>query len=134
MTVRQNSPEAWWLAMRPKTLTGATIPVMLAGAWAFHEGHFQAWPWTCCLMFACLMQVTANFINDLYDFLKGSDRDDRLGPERACAQGWITPSAMRRGIACSTALACIFGLAALLPVRHTLPLGGWELLVSAKTF
>ena len=34
------------------------------------------------------MQIDANFINDLYDFLKGTDREDRLGPERACAQGW----------------------------------------------
>ena len=36
------------------------------------------------------MQVAANMINDLYDFRKGTDREDRLGPERACAQGWIT--------------------------------------------
>lgn len=40
--------------------------------------------------FAFLMQIDANFINDFFDYLKGSDREDRLGPERACAQGWIT--------------------------------------------
>ena len=32
-----------------------------------------------------------------FDYLKGSDREDRLGPERACAQGWITLEAMKRG-------------------------------------
>jgi predicted small secreted protein len=42
------------------------------------------------------MQIDANFINDLYDYLKGSDREDRLGPERACAQGWISPSGMKK--------------------------------------
>ena len=40
------------------------------------------------------MQIDANFINDYFDYLKGSDREDRLGPERACAQGWITLNAM----------------------------------------
>ena len=45
------------------------------------------------------MQIDANFINDYFDYLKGSDREDRLGPERACAQGWITLNAMRKGIA-----------------------------------
>ena len=119
--------------MRPKTLTGAAIPVMLAGALAWHESVFLPAPWLCCLAFACLMQVAANFINDLYDHLKGSDRDDRLGPERACAQGWITSSAMRRGIVCVTALACVFGFAALLPVRHALPWGGWEYVVLGLT-
>lgn len=55
------------------------------------------------------MQIDANLINDLWDYLKGSDGKDRLGPERACAQGWITPRAMRRGIALTTAAACITG-------------------------
>ena len=41
------------------------------------------------------MQIAANFINDLFDFLKGTDREDRLGPERACAQGWISLQAMK---------------------------------------
>lgn len=56
------------------------------------------------------MQIDANFINDLFDFLKGSDREDRLGPERACAQGWISAKAMKAGIACTTLLAGITGL------------------------
>ena len=56
------------------------------------------------------MQIDANFINDYFDYLKGSDREDRLGPERACAQGWITLNAMRKGIALTTATACLAGL------------------------
>ena len=56
------------------------------------------------------MQVDANFINDYFDFKRGTDRADRLGPERACAQGWISPGAMRWGIGITTALGCIIGL------------------------
>ena len=108
--VKTNSIKAWLLAARPKTLTGAAIPVMLGCALAFIYGHFQLTPALLCFLFAFLMQIDANFINDLFDFLKGSDREDRLGPERACAQGWISAKAMKGGIACTTLLAGITGL------------------------
>ena len=77
--VKTNSIKAWLLAARPKTLTGAAIPVMLGCALAFIYGHFQLTPALLCFLFAFLMQIDANFINDLFDFLKGSDREDRLG-------------------------------------------------------
>lgn len=108
--VKTNSIKTWLLAARPKTLTGAAIPVMLGCALAFIYGHFQLTPALLCFLFAFLMQIDANFINDLFDFLKGSDREDRLGPERACAQGWISAKAMKAGIACTTLLAGITGL------------------------
>lgn len=96
--VRPHSPKAWWLAARPKTLTAALTPVCTATALAAAHGKMQLVPALLCIVFAALMQVAANFINDLYDYRRGSDRSDRLGPERACAQGWISPRAMRRGL------------------------------------
>lgn len=108
--VKINSLHAWLLAARPKTLTGALIPVMTGSALAFMDGKFAWLPALICAIFACLMQVAANFINDLFDYLKGTDREDRLGPERACAQGWITPGAMKVGILVVLLLACAFGL------------------------
>ena len=100
--IKPNSLQAWILAARPKTLTAASIPVMIGCALAEAHGYFQIVPAILCFLFAFLMQIDANFINDLYDFLKGSDREDRLGPERACAQGWITPKEMKRGILFTT--------------------------------
>lgn len=128
-TVHVNSFTAWLLAIRPKTLTGAIIPVMMGTALAQHDAHVSWLPAVGCLLFACAMQVAANFINDLYDFLKGTDRADRLGPERACAQGWITPSAMKRGIAVTLIVAAAAGLGVLLNVWSRLPYGGWELVL-----
>lgn len=121
MEVRQNSLRAWLLAVRPKTLSGALIPVLIgcAVAWG-HGAEVRLWPAVCCMLFAMLMQVAANFINDLYDFLKGTDDEDRLGPARACASGWITPKAMRRGIIVVSVLACAFGL-------PLVAYGGWWL-------
>lgn len=99
----------WILAARPKTLTAALTPVVCASALAYAEGRFRAVPAVLCCLFAAFMQVAANFINDLFDFRRGTDRPDRLGPERACAQGWISPRAMAWGIAVVLVLACAFG-------------------------
>ena len=57
------------------------------------------------------MQIDANFINDFVDFAKGTDdRETRLGPERACAQGWVSIDAMKHAIAATTVLGCLVGL------------------------
>ena len=109
-SIRTNSWQAWLLATRPKTLSGAAVPVLIGCALAHATGHFAWPPALLCLGFAFGMQIDANLINDLFDYLKGSDGEDRLGPERACAQGWITPRAMKWGIALTTLLACLCGL------------------------
>ena len=128
--IKQNSPYAWFLAARPKTLTGAIIPVLLGSALAFSDGQFKTAPALLCALFACGMQIAANFINDLFDFQKGTDRrEDRLGPQRACAEGWITPAAMKTGIGIALTLSCLAGLAVLFTVWGQLPHGGWELVV-----
>ena len=108
--VQTNSIKAWILAARPKTLAAAATPVLLGCALAQTAGAFQWIPALLCFLLAFSMQIDANFINDYYDYLKGSDREDRLGPERACAQGWITLSAMKKGMIVTTLLSCVWGL------------------------
>ena len=121
MNVIQNSPKAWMLAARPKTLSGAAIPVMLGSALAGIYGHFQLLPCILCFLFAFLMQIDANFINDLYDYLKGADREDRLGPERVVVNGWVTVKQMKRAILITTLAAAVIGV-------FLLYYGGWEML------
>ncbi|MBO5880820.1 MAG: 1,4-dihydroxy-2-naphthoate octaprenyltransferase [Paraprevotella sp.] len=108
--IEKNSLKAWWLAARPKTLTGAAVPVMIGVATAFADGTFQMIPAMLCFLFAFLMQIDANFVNDYYDFKKGLDDEHRLGPKRACAEGWISLPAMRNGIIVTTLLSCMAGL------------------------
>ena len=81
--VRCDSPKAWILAARPKTLTGAAVPVIIGSSLAYSDGLFCLRPALACLLFALLMQIAANFINDLFDCIHGSDKEDRLGPRRA---------------------------------------------------
>ena len=107
----KNSWKAWLLAARPKTLTGAAVPVMISLSLAWDKVEtFQWLPAILCLLFAFIMQIDANFVNDYFDFMKGNDDETRLGPKRACAMGWVDSHAMRRAIAITTALACVVGL------------------------
>ena len=112
--VKKNSPRAWMLAARPKTLTGAAVPVMIGLSLAYADlrasGSFCWFPAVLCMLFAFVMQIDANFINDYFDFVRGNDDETRLGPKRACAQGWVSSDAMRLAIIITTSLACIIGL------------------------
>ena len=118
MDVKTNSLKAWLLATRPKTLSGAAVPVMIGLALSWNDAHTYylgdvfSWPAAVlCLLFAFIMQIDANLINDFFDYVKGTDdRTTRLGPERACAQGWVTLDAMKHAIAFCTCLACVVGL------------------------
>ena len=108
-----NSARAWFLAARPKTLTGAAVPVMIGCAMAYPASgsRFALVAALLCLGFAFLMQIDSNFINDYFDCIRGNDdRATRLGPKRACAEGWITLKAMRRGLVVTSLLACMVGL------------------------
>ena len=122
-TVNVNSMRAWILASRPKTLSGAAMPVIVALVLSYvHCGDIRWLPALLCLLFALIMQILANFVNDYFDFRKGIDDEQRLGPRRACAEGWVTPQAMRRAIALTLCIAIIVGL----PLAYT---GGWPMLV-----
>ena len=119
--MKQNSIQAWILAARPKTLTGAAVPVMMALALAFYDLRgegFKIVPALLCLLFALIMQIDANFINDYFDFKKGTDDEHRLGPRRACAQGWVSERAMKTAIGLTTVCACLVGLPLII-------YGGW---------
>ena len=115
--MKTNSLKAWFLAARPKTLTGAAVPVMIGVslAWVdakqYGDDTFQWLAAVLCFLFAFVMQIDANFINDFFDFANGTDDiETRLGPRRACAQGWVTLDAMKRAIAITTCLACVIEL------------------------
>lgn len=121
--VRKNSPKAWVLAARPKTLTGAAVPVMIGAALAVTDsGWAPQWlPIVLCFLFAFVMQIDANFVNDYFDFKRGNDDETRLGPKRACAEGWVSPRAMCVAIGLTTAIGCLVGLPLVL-------YGGWTMI------
>lgn len=114
--------KSWMLAARPRTLPAAVSPVVTASALAFYDGKFAAAPALVALLGALLIQVGANFSNDLFDYQKGVDTSQRLGPTRVTQAGLLS----QREVTWGTVL--VFGLAALCGV-YLMLVSGWPVLV-----
>ena len=114
--------QKWILASRPKTLPAAIVPVGIGGALAAAMDAFSLVPWMICMVFAVLIQIGTNFANDYYDYQKGADDERRIGPKRAVASGWISPSSMKSGMIIVYLVAFMFGCL-------LVPYGGWWLIL-----
>ncbi len=102
--------ESWLLASRPRTLLAAVVPVMVGSALAISQNKFTPILSLIALLCSVLIQVGNNFTNDLYDYLKGTDKKDRIGPRRVLVSGLISTSEMKLGIITVFGLAFLFGL------------------------
>lgn len=102
---------AWFLACRPKTLSVSLSPVLVGTAVAWHDTSQVLWlPLLAAALGAAFIQIGTNLFNDVGDFLRGTDTPDRLGPKRATAEGWLTPSKVKSGAWLSFALAFLCGI------------------------
>lgn len=116
-----NKTTAWFLACRPKTLTVSLSPVLVGTAIAWHDAHAVLWlPLLAAALGAAFIQIGTNLFNDVGDFLRGTDTPGRLGPQRATAEGWLTPGMVKAGAWLSFALAFVCGIYL---VWH----GGWPI-------
>ncbi len=115
---RRPTLKTWVLAARPKTLTAAAAPVVVATGLAFGEGVGRWLPALAALLGAMLIQIGTNFTNDYYDFKKGADTHERLGPTRVTQSGLIAPATVL-----AAALGC-FALAILSGI-YLVTIGGW---------
>lgn len=113
---------AWVLATRPPTLVAAVVPVAVGAACAAAVGEVRWGPTAVALVCALLIQVGTNFANDVFDYEKGADTADRLGPTRAVQAGLLAPAAMRRATVAVFAGAFVAGL-------YLAAVAGWPLLV-----
>lgn len=112
----------WWLASRPKTLSVSVVPVAVGSAVAARSGALEPERVVAAAATAVLLQLASNWINDYSDFARGADAEDRLGPPRAAAMGWLAPAALKR--AAILALLAAGGLGLWLASQ-----AGWVLLV-----
>ncbi|CAN5610371.1 1,4-dihydroxy-2-naphthoate polyprenyltransferase [soil metagenome] len=117
-----SSRQAWLMAARPKTLPAAVGPVLVGAALAYAQGAFQLVPALACLLGALLLQIGSNFANDYFDFFKGADTHERLGPLRVTSSGLLTPAQVRGG------MVAVFGAAVLVGI-YLVAQGGWPILI-----
>ncbi|MDE0141189.1 MAG: 1,4-dihydroxy-2-naphthoate polyprenyltransferase [Caldilineaceae bacterium SB0670_bin_27] len=113
--------QIWLLAARPRTLPASMAPVLVGTSLAFSDGRFSPAPALAALVGALLLQLLSNFANDYFDFQKGADTRDRLGPVRVMAAGLLTARELRLGIATAAGLAVLDGL-------YLVLVGGWPVL------
>ena len=69
--------------------------MLVGSALAWQSGAFHPVAAGLCLGFALLVQIGTNFANDYYDFIRGADTAERVGPRRAVAAGLVRPETMR---------------------------------------
>ena len=84
------------MASRPKTLPAAAAPVVIGAAMAYGDGVFHLLSASLCLVCALLIQIGTNLANDYFDFKKGADTAERIGPIRVTQAGLLSPQAVKR--------------------------------------
>ncbi|MDZ7778895.1 MAG: 1,4-dihydroxy-2-naphthoate polyprenyltransferase [Gemmatimonadota bacterium] len=109
---------AWLLAARPRTLTAAVAPVAAGTGLAVHHGAVAPGPAVAALVGAGLIQIGTNFANDYYDFVRGGDTDERVGPVRVTQTGMLKPEAVKRGMIGALVAAAVVG-------AYLVWIGGW---------
>lgn len=112
----------WIAAARPATLTAAVVPVLVGTACALGVGGFAAGPALAALLGAIFIQIGTNLANDVFDFEKGADTAERLGPLRVTQAGLLSPAQVRAGMWTAFALATVCG-------AYLASVAGWPIVV-----
>lgn len=120
------SARIWLDALRPKTLWAAVAPVAMASAMAYAAGSFDGLVFGLIVVAALLIQIGTNLSNDYFDWRKGTDQADRIGPTRVTQAGLVSPGTVKAAFIGVFAVAVLLGV--YLAVR-----GGWPIIAIGAT-
>ncbi|MEN8187243.1 MAG: 1,4-dihydroxy-2-naphthoate polyprenyltransferase [Bacteroidota bacterium] len=101
----------WLKAARLRTLPLSLSGIILASLLAYAEGFFNWKIFVFAVLTTIGFQIISNFANDYGDGVKGTDNEDRIGPQRAIQSGEITPKQMKNAVVVSTILTLIAAIA-----------------------
>jgi len=116
----------WLMAIRVPTLPAAVAPVLVGSAYGAAHGAFRPWVFLAALLSALLIQIGTNLTNDLFDFRKGADTKERVGPVRVTVSGLLTPREVAIGSWVTFGLAFLLGL-------YLVWVGGWPVFLVGVT-
>ena len=118
---------AWFLAIRPQTLSMSIAPVAAGACLALNvTGKLRPAPVIAAALAAALIQIGTNLYNDAADHVQGGDGPARLGPLRATAQGWLDARDVVRAALAAFAMAALLGVGLVWA-------GGWPILAIGAT-
>ncbi|GGB66404.1 1,4-dihydroxy-2-naphthoate octaprenyltransferase [Flavobacterium suaedae] len=98
---------AWFKAARLRTLPLSVSGILVGSFYAFSQGLTNWGIFTFALITTLGLQILSNFANDYGDGVKGTDNENRIGPQRAIQSGEITVSGMKKGIILTALLTLI---------------------------
>lgn len=100
----------WVQAARLRTLPLSLSGIIVGTAMAARQGLFGLDIFVLALLTTVGFQVTSNFANDYGDGVKGTDNEDRIGPQRALQGGLLSRFELKRGIIASIIISMLFAI------------------------
>lgn len=97
------------LATRPKTLIASLSPMCIGTAMAYASGSFAIWVFFFTFLTGIGIQISTNFANDLFDYLKRADTKERKGPIRVTASSLLRVSQVKLATFSAMGFTAIFG-------------------------
>jgi 1,4-dihydroxy-2-naphthoate octaprenyltransferase len=101
---------SWISAARLRTLPLSISGIIVGTTIAVSEGVFNIIIFSLALATTLGLQVLSNFANDYGDGVKGTDNEDRVGPQRALQSGLITQKEMLQGIIITAIVTLLFAI------------------------
>lgn len=95
---------AWINAARLRTLPLSVSGILVGTAIADIYGNSDPLLFFLAVLTAIGFQITSNFANDYGDGIKGTDNENRIGPQRALQSGLLSKEELKRGIIVSIAI------------------------------
>lgn len=93
-----SSFNTWIKAFRLRTLPLSISGIVLASCFAAYNGTFNYVTFILAILTTINFQILSNLANDYGDGMRGTDNENRVGPERAIQSGEISPENMLRAI------------------------------------
>ncbi len=90
--------KVWISSLRLKTLPLSISGILIGSALAYTNQFFDSTIFIFALLTTISLQILSNLANDYGDGVKGTDNNNRIGPERAIQSGLISPEQMKYAI------------------------------------
>ena len=88
--------KTWLSAFRLRTLPLSFSCIIMGSGLAYAADQFNLTVFVLALVTTLFLQILSNLANDYGDFVKGTDNEERVGPDRTMQSGLITKNEMMK--------------------------------------